>query len=91
MLYDNNPNGPLDYIDDLIIRNNCSNMLVVLNVLSQFPIYQNETLQLPLSILTLAHVVSNVTIDPYSSYFHPFLPYSFIGYIIPSLDSMGSS
>ena len=45
MLYDNNPNGPLYYTNDLIILNNCSTMLPVLNVLSQFPIYQNGTLQ----------------------------------------------
>ena len=45
MLYDNNSDGPLYYIDDLIILNNCSNMLLILNVLSHSLFISNETLQ----------------------------------------------
>ena len=45
MLYDNNSDGPLYYTDDLIILNNCSNMLPVLNVLGQPLFISNGTLQ----------------------------------------------
>ena len=37
MLYDINFDGSLYYTDDLIILNKCSAMLLVLNVVSEFP------------------------------------------------------
>ena len=92
MLYDNNSDFSLYYIDDVIILNNCSNMLPVLKDLDQFPIYQkrNITVLPHQRLLVLKQCQRNSTInqtEPTKSRDDPRVPNYSRKFVAPSAQS----